>query len=190
MKKLFLIPLLIVFGCLIIDGGAPAVSAPPIKIGHIRPLTGHMAIVGKRMVRAADFASGFSIPLDTQMLGNDVIVSSMNGVFRSSQGGNPTQVFTWSGSSPLIFFTSVEVDAGGDVFTVEWMTYQVFRLRDLNSDGDYLDAGESTVCISPALIPAAFDLSFDAAGDLYVADKSTREIVVRSAAGASDAQAT
>ncbi len=58
MKKLFLIPLFIVFGCFVIDGGNPVVSAPPIKIGHLRPLTGHMAIVGKKMVRGAEFGFG------------------------------------------------------------------------------------------------------------------------------------
>lgn len=62
MKRLFLIPLMIVLVCSLIFGGcakpaptpAPA-PAPPIKIGHIRPLTGHMAIVGERMIRAGDF---------------------------------------------------------------------------------------------------------------------------------------
>lgn len=57
MKKLFLIPLITIMACCLIFGGlAKPAPAQPIKIGHIRPLTGHMAIVGKRMVRAADFA--------------------------------------------------------------------------------------------------------------------------------------
>ncbi len=35
---------------------APPEELPPIKIGHIRPLTGHMAITGERMIRSGDFA--------------------------------------------------------------------------------------------------------------------------------------
>jgi len=44
--------------------GTPTASAKTIKIGHIRPLTGHMALAGKRMVRAAEFAfqeAGFQV---------------------------------------------------------------------------------------------------------------------------------
>jgi len=58
MKKVFLVALaIIVVSGLIFSGcAAPAPPAPPIKIGHIRPLTGHMAITGERMIRAGDFA--------------------------------------------------------------------------------------------------------------------------------------
>lgn len=63
MKRLFLIPLTVVllFGLISTSHAAPAPgSSPtptgPIKIGHLRPLTGHMAIVGKRMIAGGNFA--------------------------------------------------------------------------------------------------------------------------------------
>lgn len=73
MKRLFLVPLVILLVAGLVLGGcaepapsptptptpspAPAPApAAPIKIGHLRPLTGHMAITGERMVRAGEFA--------------------------------------------------------------------------------------------------------------------------------------
>ena len=65
MKRLFLIPLMIVLVSGLILGGctkpapvpvpAPAPELPPIKVGLLYPLTGPMAMTGELMVTASKF---------------------------------------------------------------------------------------------------------------------------------------
>ena len=56
MKKLFLIPLIIIVVCGLIFGGrARAAPAPPIKIGVMYPLTGVLAMTGQLLVTGAMF---------------------------------------------------------------------------------------------------------------------------------------
>ncbi|MHC5079800.1 MAG: Ig-like domain-containing protein [Planctomycetota bacterium] len=118
-----------------------------------------------------DFCFGASMPLDTTVFGNDVIVSCINGVYRSPQGGTLTQVFTVPGVGGFSFFTSVDDDSNGNIFTIEWMGYQMYKLVDLNNDGDFQDIGESTVYISSPNVPYPAELAIHSNNDMYVADR-------------------
>src|SRR3972149_7042824 len=46
----------LVIGSFFIVASSPAAELPPIKIGHIRPLTGVAAMVSAKMVKSFDYA--------------------------------------------------------------------------------------------------------------------------------------
>ncbi len=102
---------------------------------------------------------------DTLPMNGDVYVATWGGIARASSGAAPTNVFT----SGMNVFTSIAADANGDLYTVEFWNKDVWKLTDLNSDGNYYGMGESGVFKNYGM-QWICEVEMDAEDSLYVAE--------------------
>jgi hypothetical protein len=82
---------------------------------------------------------------------------------------DPDEVTVWATDIEVMFLAGVEAVEGPDRGVVVWVndaSGDVFRLEDLNGDGDADDEGELTSAATG--LPGGYDLALDMEGDLFV----------------------
>jgi hypothetical protein len=112
---------------------------------------------------------------DTVIKGSDVYVAYMGGIAKGSSGTSLTSFPTLMTGSKWL--TTIDTDSNGAFYTIDfWATssngnliYNLWKIEDLNNDGDLWDLGETVVYKAFSNVPVG-ELKVDSQGAVYAAE--------------------